>query len=193
MFETLFPNAEIKYLHMTRGFAQSVNGLMDGWLHDKGFFAKNVSINRHVLNIEGYTDIKPYGDKWWKFDLPPNWKEFKDKPLHEVCANQWASAHEHILKLKNNNVYTDRDNTNYMQLKFEDFLNEPQKMMNDVTDFIGIKPISVANLPLVMITNKPRKYRWHKRKKEIRELAKQPRIKTLMNNLNYSMEESTWI
>jgi len=193
MFETLFPNAQIKYLHMTRGFAQSVNGLMDGWLHDKGFFAKNISINGHTLDIEGYSDIKAYGDKWWKFDLPPNWKEFKDKPLHEVCANQWASAHEHVLTLKNNSVYTDRENTNYMQLKFEDFLNEPQKMMNDVTDFIGIKPISVANLPLVMITNKPRKYRWHKRKEQIRELAKQPRIKKLMNNLNYSMEESTWI
>jgi hypothetical protein len=80
-----------------------------------------------------------------------------------------------------------------MQLKFEDFLNEPQKMMNDVTDFIGIKPISVANLPLVMITNKPRKYRWHKRKDLIRELAEDSRIRNLMINLNYSMEEETWI
>jgi len=188
MFETLFPRAKVKYLHMTRGFAQSVNGLMDGWLHDKGFFAKNLAMDGHTLNIKGYSDIKEYGDKWWKFDLPPNWENFKNNALYEVCANQWASAHEHALNIKILN-----SPENYMQLKFEDFLDYPQKMMNEVTEFINIKPISVANLPLVMITNKPRKYRWHKRKKLIRELADQPRIKSLMKALKYSMEENTWI
>jgi len=185
MFEELFPNANIKYLHMTRGFAQSVNGLMDGWLHNKGFFAKNVSIRDYELNIKGYSDVKPYGKKWWKFDMPPNWKDTIDLSLEEVCLNQWASAHEYAL--------TTSSNLNYMNMKFEDFLQNPQQIMNKVTDFIGISPISISNLPLVMITNKPKRYRWHKRKDIIRNLANRSRVNSLMSDLGYTMEENTWI
>ena len=185
MFEELFPNANIKYIHMTRGFAQSVNGLMDGWLHNKGFFAKNVAINDYELNIKNYSDVKPYGKKWWKFDMPPNWTDTIDLPLAEVCLNQWASAHEYTLRAKSD--------LNCMTIKFEDFLNGPQKTMNRVTEFIGISPVSVSSLPLVMITKKPKPHRWHKRKYLIRELAKQSRVKSLMSDLNYTMEEKTWI
>ena len=185
MFEELFPNANIKYVHMTRGFAQSVNGLMDGWIHNKGFFAKNVSIHGHELNIKGYSDLKPYGKKWWKFDMPPNWLDTVNSPLEEVCLNQWASAHEYSL--------TTISDLNYIQIKFEDFLNNPQKIMNRVTDFVGVSPISVSNLPLVMVTKKPRKYRWHKRKEMLRRLAKTERVTSLMKNLNYTMDEDTWI
>ena len=60
MYEALFPNADIKYIHLTRGYAQSVNGLMDGWLSQIGFFShdfRRVGLN---LNIKGYSDRVPF-------------------------------------------------------------------------------------------------------------------------------------
>ncbi len=182
IFEQLFPNAEIKYIHLTRGFAQTVNGLMDGWLSDTGFFAHNMDIVDTELKIKDYTDRKRFGNKWWKFDLPPNWRETTDKSLSEVCLNQWMQAHTHILD----------SGVNKMQIKFENFLLSPQYITKEITEYLGISPIEFTQLPMVMTTEKPANFRWHKRKDEIMNLISDD-VENLMNNLNYSMSPDTWI
>jgi len=183
IFEELFPNAEIKYVHLSRGFAQTVNGLMDGWLSETGFFAHNMDIIGERLNIEGYTDKVKGGDRWWNFDLPANWKDYKDSPLEDVCLNQWHSAHTSIL---NSGVDT-------LRIKFEDFLLNGQETLNILTDYLGINSIKVKKLPLIMITHSPSDYRWYKRKETIMKLAEQPKVKKLMTELGYSMDPLTWI
>lgn len=182
IFEQLFPNAKIKYIHLTRGFAQTVNGLMDGWLSDTGFFAHNMDIVDTELKIKGYTDRKRFGTKWWKFDLPPNWRETTDKSLAEVCLNQWMQAHNHIIE----------SDVDKMQIKFENFLLSPQYITKEITDYLGINPIEFTQLPMVMTTEKPANFRWHKRKDEIMDLISDD-VETLMNKLNYSMSPDTWI
>jgi hypothetical protein len=183
IFEQLFPNAEIKYIHLTRGFAQTINGLIDGWLLDTGFFAHDMSLVNTELNIKNYSDVKQYGKKWWKFDLPPNWKDFVDAPLHEVCLNQWYSAHSHILN----------SGKQFLHVKFEDFLIDPQSVINSITDYLGIKPINADNLPIVMASEKPDKYRWLKRSSLIHELSDRTNIKQLMKELTYKMEPELWM
>jgi hypothetical protein len=183
IFEQLFPNADIKYIHLTRGFAQTLNGLMDGWLSDTGFFAHDMSIIKEKLNIEGYTDVKSYGDRWWKFDLPPNWKDYKDAPLHEVCLNQWYSAHTHILN----------SGKQCLHVKFEDFLTNPSETANRITEYLGINPINVDNIPVVMATHKPEQHRWLKRSALIHELSERSHVKELMSQLNYKMEPELWV
>jgi hypothetical protein len=183
IFEKLFPNAEIKYIHLTRGFAQTLNGLMDGWLSDTGFFAHDVSIIKEQLNIEGYSDVKPYGSKWWKFDLPPNWRDYKDAPLHEVCLNQWHSAHTHILNSRKQCLH----------IKFEDFLTNPSETANKITEYLGIKPINVDNIPVVMSTFAPEQHRWLKRSALIHELSDRHDVKELMSELTYKMEPELWV
>ena len=89
---------------------------MDGWMSDTGFFAHNMDIVDTELKIKDYTDRKRFGNKWWKFDLPPNWRETTDKSLAEVCLNQWMQAHTHILD----------SGVDKMQIKFENFLLSPQ-------------------------------------------------------------------
>ena len=182
IFEQLFPNAEIKYIHLTRGFAQTVNGLMDGWLSDTGFFAHNMDIVDTELKIKDYTDCKRFGNKWWKFDLPPNWRETRDKPLAEVCLNQWMQAHNHIID----------SGINKLQIKFENFLLSPKYITKEITDYLGINPIEFTQLPMVMTTEKPANFRWHKRKEEIKNLIS-PEVEQLMEKLNYSMSADTWI
>ncbi|MYM71693.1 hypothetical protein GTP56_05715, partial [Duganella sp. FT134W] len=93
----LFPAAEVQYLHLTRGYAASVNGLLDGWLSPTGFFAHDMARAGVALAIGGYSERCGFGRRWWKFDLPPNWRQFIDAPLSEVCLNQWLSCHGHIL------------------------------------------------------------------------------------------------
>jgi hypothetical protein len=183
IFEQLFPNADIKYIHLTRGFAQTINGLMDGWLSDTGFFAHDVSIINEELNIKGYSDVKPFGNKWWKFDLPPNWKDYKDAPLHEVCLNQWYSAHTHILN----------SGKQFLHIKFEDFLTDPTATVAKITDYLGINPINVDNIPVVMATEKPEQFRWLKRSALINELSQRSEVKELMEALTYKMEPELWV
>lgn len=183
LFEELFPNAEIKYIHLSRGFAQSVNGLMDGWLSETGFFAHNMDIIGEKLNIPGYTDKVKGGDVWWNFDLPPNWQDYKDKPLEEVCLYQWYSAHSAIIS----------SNVKAHRIKFEDFALNPQEVLDSITDFLGINRVITEKLPLIMVTETPSDYRWYKREETILELAKRPEVIKLMTELDYSMDPKTWI
>jgi len=183
IFEELFPNADIKYIHLTRGFAQTINGLIDGWLSDTGFFAHDVSIVNEELNIQGYSDVKPYGKKWWKFDLPPNWKDYKDAPLYEVCLNQWRSAHTHILN----------SGKQVLHIQFEDFLKDPDKTVKKMTDYLGINEIKLGKIPVVMATEKPEQFRWLKRSALINELAQRSDVKELMSALSYKMEPELWV
>ena len=156
---------------------------MDGWLSETGFFAHNMNIIGEKLNIEGYTDKVKGGDVWWNFDLPSNWMEYKNKPLHEVCLNQWYSAHKTILD----------SGVNALRVKFEDFAIEPQKTLDSITDFLGINRVITEKLPLIMVTETPSDYRWYKREQVILELAKKPEVIQLMSDLGYSMDPKTWI
>jgi hypothetical protein len=183
IFEELFPNAEIKYIHLSRGFAQAVNGLMDGWLSETGFFAHNMEIVGERLNIPGYTDVVKGGDRWWNFDLPENWREFKDKSLDEVCLNQWYSAHKSIID----------SGVDALRIKFEDFLEDGQGTLDKITEYLDIDRIKVKKLPVVMATSAPSDYRWHKRKDIIMKLSEREDVKEMMKNLNYSMNPDTWI
>lgn len=183
IFKELFPNADIKFIHLTRGFAQTVNGLMDGWLDDRGFFAHDVSMTGVDLNIDGYSDVAPFGKQWWKFDMPPNWLEFINKPLDEVCLNQWLSANQHILD-------SDLDT---LRVKFEIFMESKESVADVILNYLGISTgLSIDELPKVMTTDKPRAYRWRKRSEVIKKLATRADVINMMNKLNYSMEESTW-
>lgn len=183
MFEELFPNAEIKYIHLSRGFAQTVNGLMDGWLSETGFFAHNMEAVGERLNIDGYTDKVEGGDRWWNFDLPPNWKDYKNSSLEEVCLNQWHSAHQSILD----------SGVDALRIKFEDFLDNSQETLDIITEYLGIDKIKVNKLPVIMATESPSCFRWKKRENVILELAKEPKVKELMERLGYSMDPDAWI
>jgi hypothetical protein len=105
----LFPNAEITVLHLIRDPVASVTGLMSGWLHH-GFHKHRLPDG--ALAIERYTrPDRPWTAAWWKFDLPPDWHRTTRRPLEEVCAFQWISANEHILRW----VERNRSDVHYVQ------------------------------------------------------------------------------
>ncbi len=178
IWENLFPNANIFYIHLTRGFAQTVNGLMDGWQYPDGFHSYDIGLQGKELNISGYPD-----NRWWKFDLPPNWTEFTGSSLGEVCLNQWLQANDYILGLKSNKLH----------VKFEDFLSNPNEEVEKACKYIGISPVRVGNLPHIMITKDPKPYRWHKRGDYLLSMAGNELVQEMMGRLGYTMNPKEWI
>ncbi len=184
MYERLFPNAEVTYIHLTRGFAQSVNGLMDGWLYPLGFFSHDLSKIGCELAIEGYSDRVSFGRKWWKFDLPRNWRRFTRAKLEEVCLNQWYSAHEAILQ---RGVCT-------LRVSFEDFVASPAAVLGRITDHLGLPAMAApSGLPVKMATEPPRSRRWCKRGPLLMDLSRRPEVRDMMGLLGYSMDSDTWL
>jgi hypothetical protein len=184
MYERLFPNAEVTYIHLTRGYAQSVNGLMDGWLYPLGFFSHDLSKVGCELAIRGYSDQVSFGRKWWKFDLPRNWRRFTQATLEEVCLNQWYSIHAAIL----------RRGVCSLRVSFEDFVASPASVLGRVTDHLGLPAMALPGaLPVKMATDQPRPGRWHKRAAMLIPLSARPDVRTMMAMLGYSMDEATWL
>jgi hypothetical protein len=184
IYEQIFPNAEILYIHLIRGYAQTVNGLMDGWLSPIGFFSHNLRAAGLELDIAGYSDQVPFGKHWWKFDLPPNWHEFLHARLEDVCLNQWLSAHLSIL-----GAYPGA-----LKLAFEDFLTAPEEVLQRVTRYLGLSKLPPqGSLPVLMATEMPARQRWRKRGAILLGMGERQEVKATMHRLGYSMRPETWL
>jgi len=184
VYEQLFPNAEVTYIHLTRGFAQSVSGLIDGWLYPLGFFSHDLSKVGCELAIQGYSDRVPFGRKWWKFDLPRNWRRFTSAKLEDVCLNQWYSAHEAIL----------RRGVSALRVHFEDFIANPVAVLKRITQHLGLAAIALPSaLPITMATEPPHPKRWHKRRAMLMGLSQRPEVGEMMGLLGYPMDSNTWL
>lgn len=184
MYERLFPNAQIKYLYLTRGFAQVVNGLLDGWLSPVGFFSHNLKKMGITLQIKGYSDCVTFGKQWWKFDLPPNWKEFTHACLEDVCLNQWMSTHQAIRSSR----------VSALRIRFETFIVNPSAVVDQITAYFGMRPMKLNDsLPVTMATEAPQLRRWEKRKSLLLELGKRTEVKEMMDTLGYEMAPAKWL
>jgi hypothetical protein len=183
LYEQLFPRAEVRYLHLTRGYAACVNGLMDGWLSPTGFFAHDMARAGAQLQIGGYSDRFEFGRRWWKFDLPPNWRDFTGTPLEEVCLNQWLSCHCHILD----------SGAKAYRVAFEDFLAAPAATLAQVGAWLDLPPApALDELPVTMATEAPAVNRWRKRSALLLPMAQRPAVAQLMRALDYRLEPEGW-
>ncbi|MBU0485642.1 MAG: sulfotransferase [Proteobacteria bacterium] len=189
----IFPKARLKILHLTRNPADSINGLVDGWRH-YGFFSHNMF---QKLNIPGYSDISPdCGKNWWKYDLPPGWQEWTERPLEYVCGYQWRAAHREIL------AYLEQNQTDCLRIKFEEVIGPTatrQKVFSQISSWLGItdreiiKAAISEDLPPVMATTTlpPRKRRWFKKAALIRPVLTDPGLGILATakKLGYTLNE----
>lgn len=186
-YESLFPNAKITYIHLTRGFAQTVNGLMDGWTKDEvGFISNPVGILKQ-LSIEGYSGAG-ITKNYWCFDLFPDWQKFTDASLVEVCAQQWLQAHMNILASFPTSA----------QIKFESFYTDRDAFLQDLAHFTAARPHLLNWDQTVMSTDKPSQFRWRKREDIFTHLDQWlekdtlEKIVEMQQKLGYSMKETTW-
>ncbi|HXC93220.1 MAG TPA: hypothetical protein VN652_04370 [Geobacteraceae bacterium] len=192
LLEKLFPNAEIKVIHLVRNPAATINGIFDGW-HHRGFFSHNLGScfgsHPHVgeLRIKGYSDLYPHGKNWWNFDLPAGWQEYADRELLEVCAFQWRSANAEILE----NLDSSRQSC--CTVYFEEIIRSLESRKTEfarMLEFMGIpseeaKTLKLESLPVVQSTLPPQLYRWKKRKDLIERLLDDSKIMEMSERLGY--------
>ncbi|AUG80538.1 hypothetical protein CFP65_5857 [Kitasatospora sp. MMS16-BH015] len=186
MLRRLFPNAEIRLVHLTRNPAASINGLVDGWL-DQGFFSYDVS-DRARLDIAGYSDRGEQTRRWWNFDIFPQWQQYTSAPLAEVCAQQWRAAHCGILA--DAASATDR----VLTLRFEDVADPATRAatMARLHEFAGLPDRPLAELPVTMATAQPRRGRWRDRAAEVLPAAMAPDVLDVARRLGYPKDGAQW-
>jgi hypothetical protein len=186
-YEELFPNASIAYVHLTRGFVQTTNGLMDGWQQNEIDFISNPVGITKPLQIEDYS-ITDMTRTYWCFDLFKDWEDFTNRPLLEVCTQQWLAAHRSAIERF----------TPTQQLTFEHFYSDPDGFYKELTELTGVDTTKYDWSRSVMSTETPSAYRWLKRGTIFKNLGQNlpgallKEVVELQSELGYSMEEETW-
>lgn len=183
LYEQLFPNAQVRYLHLARSAAACVNGLMDGWLSPTGFHAHDMQRHGITLGIGGYSEQCANGHRWWKFDLPPNWRSYVTAPLEEVCLNQWLSCHRHIVD----------SGVAALPVRFEHFMSDPAGVLARSCEWLGLPPLPQApELPVTMATEAPAPGRWRKRADQLLPLVQRAEVADMMHALGYGRAPEQW-
>lgn len=190
LWRALFPSARFRVLHLTRNPAASINGIYDGW-HHWGFHSHYVGAE---LRIPGYSELQSPDRGWWKFDLPPEWQNYKSAALEQICAFQWSSAQTSILE------FVRRANVDYQRIRFENILsgNESRlRVYQDLCDWLGSADDELLDalsqpLPPVMATKAPRQRRWQDNADVLGRVINEPTVRGLAETLDYK-DESEWI
>ncbi len=183
LYEQLFPNAQVRYLHLARSAAASVNGLMDGWLSPVGFHAHDMQRHGIKLGIGGYSEQCEGGQRWWKFDLPPNWRSYIEAPLEEACLNQWLSCHRHIVD----------SGVSALPVRFEHFMSDPAGVLARSCEWLGLPPLAQPpELPVTMATEAPTPGRWRKRSDQLLPLVQRAEVAEMMHALGYGRAPEQW-
>jgi hypothetical protein len=178
--EQLFPETEVKVVHLTRNPAASINGLYDGWRLNRGFQTYNVG----DLNLAGYDG------SLWCYDLPPDWSS--EGKLIDVCLQQWVQAHRHILNGRD--AFED-----VLRIRFEDILTETDSVIKEIVEFadLGKSELlseNVENPNKVMTTKEPTRARWRSREGLVKDALNRAdeTYTEVVEELEYT-EESEWI
>ncbi len=153
--QTIFAKARFRILHLVRSPADSINGLVDGWLYH-GFFSHALPAR---LEIKGYSNRFPeWGGHWWNYDLPPGWQQWTTQSLEQVCGYQWRHAHQAALD------FIAKSKVDALMVAFEDVIGPlavREQRFAEIADWLDIdrKPLIAAatgELPPVMATACPR-------------------------------------
>jgi hypothetical protein len=176
----LFPNSDIKVIHLVRNPAAAINGLIDGWL-SRGFFSHNLT-SRAELNIGGYSERGAWATSWWNFDLPPGWRTMVDQPLAHVCAYQWTAAHASILR------GLEATWLQVLRVRAEEVIDERTQPLAvaRILRYCDAKPVSRAHSGVVMATHPPEPGRWRKRSSALSPILDSKDIRQLSTLLGYS-------
>ena len=176
----LFPETDVKVVHLTRNPAASINGLYDGWRLNRGFQTYDV----------GDLDIEGYDGSLWCYDLPPGW--VREEKLIDVCLTQWAQAHRHILDGRD--AFED-----VLRVRFEDILTATGSTIEEIVEFADLGESAllsenVENPNKVMTTKEPKRARWRNREGLVKGALDRAdeTYNEVVEELEYT-EEAEWI
>lgn len=186
----LFPSARFRVLHLTRNPAASINGMYEGWRH-WGFHSYYVGPE---MEVPGYGGEGGADCGWWKFDLPPGWRDYLRAPLESICAFQWVAAQDAILE------FVRRAGPDYRRVRFEEIADGGggrPGVCQDLCAWLGLGGDAMPEtfsrpLPPVMATAPPRLRRWRDNPELVERVVNRPDVQRLAHALGYE-DRSEWI
>lgn len=139
----MFPDA--KWLFLVRRGEDVVSSLMEGW-----------------KNWSGIGD-SPWHYTRWHYLVPPGWREYVGKPLHEICAFQWMES--------NRTAWEDLNRVapgQFLLLRHEELMAEPPAGYDRIREFCELPSSAyfdqvVANIQSRVFTtggSAPRREKW---------------------------------
>jgi hypothetical protein len=136
--DRLFPDAW--YVWIERNAAENVDSLVAGW-HARDHFGP---FTRQRFARAGYPiahelHLQDYRGKWWKFALVPEWQTLRNKTVADVAAWQYHQCH-HFLR----HDLAALDQRRVRRVRFEDFVREPVRHVQEIFTWAGLPPSPVA-------------------------------------------------
>jgi hypothetical protein len=160
---SLFPNARFRWVILKRNPAATISALFDGW--KSGGFQSHFLPEETPLKIKDYSETNPFGERFWKFDLPPGWGNYRSSDLLNVCSFQWLSAHSEILK------FLEKNEDKIYMASYESFLeSDVQFELNNILQFALNRKLDNFSFHTGRYSaqvSKPQAMKWKKRETEI--------------------------
>lgn len=163
LLRAMYPNAKFRWIVLKRNPAATLSALIDGWQSD--FFHSYLLPEALPISIKGYTDHKMFGDRYWKFDLPPGWQQYRNADLHKVAAFQLYASMFAVQS------FLDSTLDPIHEIHYEDLLNhDVQARLRSLFHFSLDRKTDIPVFPLHRLSaavSPPQKGKWKKREEEI--------------------------
>lgn len=176
----LFPGAW--FVHLKRDGRAAVSSLITGWRSPGAMFpGAEMPL---PLSIDGYPGTT------WKFLVPPGWEEYATgRTLEEVCAFQWISANEAILRARE-----DLGSDRWIELSYESFVQAPRERTAELLERLGLRQDRTVldeagslDRHVTKAVTAPRPDKWRtENPREIERIV--PMILPTMRRLGYEIE-----
>lgn len=122
----LFPDALFVYLH--REPRDNVSSIIDAWRSGK---------------FVTYPKLPGWTNSPWSLLLIPNWRALNGKPVEEIAAEQWRSAHEQILS-----DLAQLPHERWIGVTYSDLVTDPRATVARIAAFAGFGWDDPLNDPL---------------------------------------------
>jgi len=117
----VFP--EGKFLFLYRKALGNINSWMNAWRHRR-FLGRKVPVKLDIAGYEGRNWVGPFF---------PNWRDYINASLEQVCARQWVSAHETMLEDKSQIALENR-----YELFYDSLICKPVETLSEICNWLGI-------------------------------------------------------
>ncbi len=165
----IFPDALFIYLY--RDPIENLSSIIEAWR------------SRRFVT---YRNLPGWQDSPWSLLLIPDWQELHGKPLEEIAAAQWISAHRTIL-----DDLRQLERKRWCGVVYADLLADPQSEIERLCDFAGIgwDQQLEGDLPLARHTlTPPDRHKWRKNAAEIERVL--PRVEQLATEVRQAIDHS---
>jgi len=138
MLNRLFPDAF--YVWITRKATRNIDSLIASWgAVDKIGPVTRKRYGQVAYPIANRLKLQDYSDKFWMFALVPGWQNLKGKTLADVAAWQYYQCNSFIA-----DDLASIETRRIFSVKFEDFVQEPVKIVQQIFDWAELPQSQVA-------------------------------------------------